>query len=64
MKAQVEIFSCPFCGSEDVEICKTGPYWVRCAECGAESESDDRRYKAIAKWNRRVPAKIGRIVSY
>ena len=44
---------CPFCGHDEVEVCKTGPYWIRCAECGADSESHRLRRTAIAHWNRR-----------
>lgn len=46
---------CPFCGSHEVEICRTNPYacWVRCAECGCDAESAKTRAGAIANWNRR-----------
>jgi Lar family restriction alleviation protein len=46
---------CPFCGAHEVAICRTNKdaCWVRCDECGAESESAKTRKKAIANWNRR-----------
>ena len=55
---------CPFCGSHEVQICRTNAHacWVRCEDCGGESESDATRRGAIANWNRRYhddePAKI------
>lgn len=46
---------CPFCGSHEVQICRTNPHacWVRCEVCGCDSESDSTRAGAIANWNRR-----------
>lgn len=46
---------CPFCGSDQVEICRTNPNacWVRCAKCGADAESHRTRSGALANWNRR-----------
>lgn len=46
---------CPFCGSHDVEICRTNPLacWVKCDSCGAEAPSAPARKDAIAQWNRR-----------
>ena len=62
-----EPIGCPFCGSVEVEICRTNPNacWVRCAQCGADAESARTRKEAVANWNRRsckvcshMPAKI------
>ena len=46
---------CPFCGSHEVEVCRTNPNscWIRCAVCGCDAESDKTRVGAIANWNRR-----------
>lgn len=32
---------CPFCGSREVEICRTNQHacWIRCADCGADAQS-------------------------
>lgn len=46
---------CPFCGSHEVEVCRTNAntYWIQCVTCEAESESGKTRKQAIDKWNRR-----------
>lgn len=46
---------CPFCGSHDVQVCRTNPgaCWIRCDDCGADSESHRTRKGAISNWNRR-----------
>ena len=46
---------CPFCGSHSVTVCRTNPHacWVRCCECGADSESHATRKGAFANWTRR-----------
>ena len=46
---------CPFCGSHEVEICRTNPQacWIRCADCGADADSHPTRKGAVANWNRR-----------
>lgn len=46
---------CPFCGSHEVEVCRTNKLacWIRCAECGADARSSPFRFEAIANWNRR-----------
>ena len=50
--------SCPFCGSQLVELCNTNQwaYWVRCAQCGADACSAKNPKKATANWNKRAPA--------
>jgi Lar family restriction alleviation protein len=47
---------CPFCGSDEVEVCRTNKnaYWIRCGECGADAESHRTRKRAINNWNRRI----------
>lgn len=60
----MDIKCCNSCGSHEVEVCRTNPgaCWVRCADCGAETESHPTRKGAIKNWNRRhyddVPAVI------
>lgn len=46
---------CPFCGSHEVQVCRTNDYacWIRCSGCGCDAESDPTRKGAIANWNRR-----------
>ncbi len=50
-----KILSCPFCGYEMVDICRTNENacWVECVNCGGKSESAATREEAIANWNRR-----------
>ena len=52
---QEQIKPCPFCGSKKVEVCRTNENacWIRCEKCGADSESDPSRKRAIQIWNRR-----------
>ncbi len=54
------IKSCPFCGSQKVEVCRTNPEacWIRCARCGADAPSTSKRKRAIAIWNKRPKAKV------
>lgn len=47
-----ELKPCPFCGGE-AHIQKSGN-WIRCAECGAETDYYDIEEEAIAAWNRRA----------
>ena len=51
---------CPFCGSLEVEVCRTNPdaCWIRCAECGGETKSHPTRAGALANWNRRDSLKL------
>ena len=50
-----QVLSCPFCGCEELELCRTNPNacWVRCGGCGADAESHKDRKQAISNWNRR-----------
>lgn len=59
-----EIKGCPFCGSDEVEICRTNENacWVQCAECGADAESAPKREQALANWNRRANTQIAIVV--
>jgi Lar family restriction alleviation protein len=63
MKKKV-ILSCPFCGSTEVEICRTNEFacWICCGSCGAASESNKTRAGAIKNWNRRFPPKQATVV--
>jgi hypothetical protein len=58
MKIPETILSCPFCGSLEVEICRTNPdaCWVACANeyCEAETKSHRTRSGAIRYWNTRA----------
>lgn len=56
MSKLLECRCCPFCGSLEVNICRTSETacWVQCAACGSEGESHSTRKRAIEKWNRRV----------
>jgi Lar family restriction alleviation protein len=50
------IYSCPFCGYDEVQLCRTNENacWVRCDSCGADAESHAKRKNAIENWNRRA----------
>lgn len=56
--------SCPFCGSEELEFCRTNPKacWVRCHLCGGEAPSRPKRRDAITNWNMRYPETIAQFV--
>lgn len=65
-----EIKPCPFCGSDDIELCNThtAAYWMECQECSAQV--DGKSYEgasgkeeenhlmsaesAVQKWNCRA----------
>ena len=53
-----ELKPCPFCGDTDIEIIEPSECYdefeVQCQECGARSEWENSKEKAVANWNRRV----------
>lgn len=52
-----ELKLCPFCGSDDlerVERLKYGGYFVRCNDCGVETDNFALKSEAIEAWNRRT----------
>lgn len=52
-----KLLPCPFCGGE-AELNDNYPtecIWCECKECGASSEGDLDRNKAIGEWNKRTP---------
>lgn len=46
---------CPFCGSYEVNTCRTNENacWIECSICYATTQSDKTRGQAIKIWNRR-----------
>lgn len=53
-----ELKSCPFCGSNDVTMCKVYPSsYARCRVCGAEGGLRGSHDEAAAAWNSRTDAK-------
>ncbi len=50
-----KILRCPFCGSDEIEICRTNENacWIRCAKCGADAPPSNTREQAISNWNKR-----------
>ena len=56
----VEIKSCPFCGTQPIARSDVGPqsqnYWVKCptSNCSASTLSANTATEAIARWNRRA----------
>lgn len=47
-----KLLPCPFCGGE-AEFNDTSSTWVRCAECGAETQCQIEKKDAAQLWNRR-----------
>ena len=45
---------CPFCGCNEIEVCRTIPYWCACTGCYAEAPSARTIKQAVAIWNKRV----------
>jgi hypothetical protein len=54
------LLPCPFCGAAartDLLPHSGGPGWVQCSECECDQYMCDTIEEAVAKWNRRAPAK-------
>lgn len=51
---------CPFCGCEELELCRTNENacWVRCHGCGGESQTHKTRKGALKNWNRRFDSTV------
>lgn len=53
-----ELKPCPFCGGlayiEPRNRSATKVWWVRCYDCGIETDVYDSEKEAIESWNRRV----------
>jgi len=52
-----ELKSCPFCGSREVnlvELCRSGPSYVRCDGCGMDTPVAETSVDATDAWNRRT----------
>jgi len=56
MEKDEKIKPCPFCGSKEVDICRTNKQacWIRCHKCEAEGNCAEKREDAITEWNKRV----------
>ena len=53
--SKTELRKCPFCGGEARIIGAVGTvFWVKCTECGAETQSEITKQRAAERWNRRV----------
>jgi Lar family restriction alleviation protein len=48
-----ELKPCPFCGGEAYAPDRTT--WLRCRECGCETNYFETLEEAIEAWNRRFP---------
>ena len=48
-----ELKNCPFCGSSNLDHCKTGSYWIDCLDCGASQYGAKTKEQAIKNWNKR-----------
>ena len=62
----MKIKSCPFCACQGVEICRTNENacWIRCGDCGADSESHKTKAGAIKNWNRRNHDYVNAVILY
>lgn len=56
MKSDRELHTCPSCGSEKLELCRTNKNacWVQCCRCDTRTGAHKTRQGAIAKWNART----------
>ena len=63
MKNEV-LLSCPFCGSEKEQVCRTNKYacWIRCDSCCADAKNAPTRAGAIRNWNKRFYPSTATIV--
>lgn len=58
-KKAVEFVPCPFCGSDNISIRRTGELFFSelfhgvCGDCGATSSVRDTKKKAFNAWNER-----------
>lgn len=50
-----KLLPCPFCGG-DAEFNDTSSTWVRCEDCGAETQCQIEKLDAAKLWNRRAVA--------
>lgn len=55
IKCDIQLKKCPFCGGEARIIGAVGTvFWVKCTECGAETQSEITKQRAAERWNRRA----------
>ena len=53
--SKINLLPCPFCGGEARIIGAVGTvFWVKCTECGAETQSEITKQRAAERWNRRA----------
>ena len=64
-KAFVKLLPCPFCGSENLEVCNTHTpiFWVNCFDCEGQAHGEyfansfpKALASALEKWNCRAKA--------
>ena len=49
--SKTELRKCPFCGGEARIIGAVGTvFWVKCTECGAETQSEITKQRAAERW--------------
>ena len=52
--SEINLLPCPFCWGGARIIGAVGTvFWVKCTECGAETQSEITKQRAAEKWNRR-----------
>jgi hypothetical protein len=63
-ESSAELRECPFCGSENLEVCNTHTpsFWVACLDCGSQAHGQHYpgNYQralesAVTAWNLRYP---------
>ena len=53
--SEIKLKPCPFCEGGARIIGAVGTvFWVKCTECGAETQSELTKQRAAERWNRRA----------
>ena len=53
--SEINLLPCPFCWGGARIIGAVGTvFWVKCTECGAETQSEITEQRAVERWNRRA----------
>lgn len=53
--SEINLLPCPFCWGGARIIGAVGTvFWVKCTECGAETQSEITKQRAAKSWNRRA----------
>jgi len=53
-KTYIQLFECPFCGSERTDLEHDGPWFAFCHDCDASGPQAESPEEAADKWNRAI----------